>query len=602
MVNTNSELVRAKVKSLPSNSGVYLMKDINGKIIYVGKAINLSNRVKSYFTGNTHTPKTNELVKHICDIEYYVTNTEAEALVLELNLIKRYRPYYNIALKDDKGFPYIRINLNDEWPTVDLVRSLHDDGAKYFGPFSSARSIRITVETLRNMFPFRNCEGKVNTHRTRPCIEYDMHKCTAPCMGYISHEDYRKIILNVISFLEGKDKQILKQLKEQMDNYSENLEFEKAAEIRDRIQSIEKILNWQKMSVMVKGNLDAIAFARDDNQCCVQVFMIRNSSILGREQFILKGTADESDSMVMSSFVEQYYSVSTNIPGTIITEFPVENEQVIKDYLREQRNAAVTLSVPTKGARKSLIKIVKENAEKGLVQMRIKNTHLPSQIKPALEELKEILKLDKIPRRIEGYDISNTQGHQSVGSMVVFEDGKPANKKYRKYKIRTVEGPNDFASLMEVLTRRLTHVGEDFATTPDIILIDGGKGQLNSVMEAVHKLGDFNITFISLAKQHEEIFIPGEEESLKLPESSLARQLLQRVRDESHRYAIGFHRSLRDKNTFVSLLDVVPGIGPKKKQALMKSFGSVDNIRQASVEELAEVVGNSSAQKIKQYL
>ncbi len=602
MVTTNSELVRAKVKSMPSDPGVYLMKDSAGKIIYVGKATSLTKRVHSYFVGNNHTPKTQELVKHICDIDYFVTNSEAEALVLELNLIKRYRPYYNIDLKDDKGFPYIRIPVKDEWPTVEVVRHISDDGARYFGPFSSARSIRMTLENVKAVFPFRNCTGAVNTKRTRPCLEYDIHHCSAPCMGYISHDAYHKTIKDIIAFLEGRDKTVSQSLYKEMNEYSEAMEYEKAAVIRDRILALDKIISWQKMSVKIQGNIDAIAIAKDDDQCCCQVFMIRNSGIIGREQYILKGTSDETDSDIITSFVEQYYSVATSIPPEIVTEFPVNDPDIIKEYLSQKRNASVKLTVPQRGPRKELIGIVKENAERGLVQMRIKNTHLPSQAIPALKELQEILGLKDIPHRIEGYDISNTQGHQSVASMVVFEEGKPANQKYRKFKIKNVDGPNDFASLQEVLTRRLKRLGDPDFKTPDLILIDGGKGQLNAVMEAVGKLGNITIPFISLAKQHEEIFVPGKVESIQLPESSLARQLLQRVRDESHRYAIGFHRSLRNKNTFDSLLDVIPGIGKKRKAQLLKEYGSIEGIKNASLDDLTKSVGTVLALKIKQYL
>lgn len=599
-------LVRSR--QLPTDPGVYIMKNAAGKVIYVGKAVNLRNRVKSYFMKTDHDPKTTQMVANVVDFEFFVVSSEEEALVLELNLIKKFRPYFNIRLKDDKGFPYLKIDLKEDWPRVQVVRSVASDGARYFGPFANQRSIKHALEVVKSIFPFRGCEAKLDGHMRRPCLEYDMHHCLAPCAGKVTRDEYLEIIHELILFLEGRQKPLEKHLHDQMALAAELQQYEKAAWIRDQIKAVQQVISWQKMAAKVKGDQDAIAFATDKDQAAVQVFFVRGGKLIGREVFTLTGVGQEAPEQIMTDFVQQYYSATMSIPPLVLLQHPVKDKEVIQKWLASRRGSAVVLRVPERGPARELLHTVEENAVRGVEQLRIKNLAQPSTLESALAELKDRLGLSAPPQRIEGYDISNIQGKMAVGSMVVFEDGKSAPARYRRFRIQTIEGANDFAMLGEVLRRRFAHAagkpeGEGWAL-PDLVLIDGGKGQLSSAREAMEEVGAQAIPTLGLAKENEEIFLPGRSKPINLPITSPGLQLLQRVRDEAHRFALGYHQNIRKREALTSVLDDVPGIGPKRRRALIKHFGTFAGVKQATVEELTQVSGITPliAQKIKEFV
>jgi excinuclease ABC subunit C len=603
---SNPLLVRAR--QLPTDPGVYIMKNAAGKVIYVGKAVNLRNRVKSYFMKTDHDPKTEQMVANVHDFEFYIVASEGEALVLELNLVKKFRPHFNIRLKDDKGFPYLKIDLAEEWPRVQVVRHVASDGARYFGPFANMRSIRHALDVVKSIFPFRSCDIKLDSHVRRPCLEYDMRHCVAPCNGKISRAEYMEIIHELILFLEGKQKPLELHLNEQMKLAAELQQYEKAAWIRDQIKAVQEVIAWQKMAARVKGDQDVIAFAPDKDQALVQVFFVRGGKLIGREAFTLQGIGEEKPEQIMTDFVQQYYSATMSIPPLILLQHSVLEKEVIQKWLSSRRGKPVALRVPERGPARELLHTVEENAVKGVEQLRIKNLAQPSALETALAELKDKLGLTAPPARIEGYDISNIQGRMAVGSMVVFEEGKPVPARYRRFRIQSVTGANDYAMLQEVLRRRFSHVSEhkdgDSWTLPDLILIDGGKGQLSAAREAMEEVGAQTIATLGLAKENEEIFLPGRSKPISLPVTSPGLQLIQRVRDEAHRFALGYHRNIRKREALTSLLDDVPGIGPHRKRALLKHFGTFQGVRQASVEELAKVSGITPliAQKIKEFV
>jgi excinuclease ABC subunit C len=596
---STDNLVAERLRSMPVNPGVYLMKNAAGEIIYVGKASCLRNRVRSYFTGSDLTPKTLELVRHILDIEFYITGSEEEALLLELNLIKRHRPHYNIRLKDDKGYPYIKIDLSEEWPRVQITRNVTSDKSRYFGPFASAYSIRQALGVIKSIFPFRSCDIVLNGQPQRPCLEHDMRHCVAPCAGKITHAEYNEIIQGVIQFLDGKQSKLEKDLVQRMKQAAEARRFEQAGYIRDQLRAMREVINWQRLSSRVRGDMDVVAFQQQGDQAYVQVYFVRGSKLIGRDGFVLNGTGAEPPDIIMNSFVQQYYAVSQNTPPLILLQYPVTDSQVITAWLSRRRGGPVKIVVPKRGERKVLLDNVAENAHQGLEQLRIKQLAQSNTITAALAELKDILKLPDVPHRIEGYDISNIQGQMAVGSMVVFEEGKPRPTHYRRFRIKTVPQANDFAMLSEVMSRRFSRIKAetadgDWTAWPDLVLIDGGKGQLSAAREAMEKVGAGHLQLASLAKENEEIFIPGHSPPIRLQVSSPGRQLLQRIRDESHRFALGYHHNLRKKHTFTSALDNIPGIGPYRKKVLLKHFGTVTKIREAALEEIQAVPGFSS--------
>jgi len=609
-----SNLIKEQLKQLPASPGVYLMRDAEGNILYVGKAADLRHRVRSYFgTEQKLSPKLQRMVTRVNDLDFFVTNSEQEALILELNLIKRYRPRYNVRLKDDKTFPYLKINLNEDWPRVYFTRRLEENGGHYFGPFASAKSVRQTLKVLKGIFPFRSCSRTITGSDPRPCLDYYIHHCVGPCIGVVSKEEYAEVIKQVILFLEGKQETVVQGLGSKMKKAAETLDFEKAALLRDQIQALDRVIEGQRIATTVKGEQDVVAFTSDKDRAYVQVFFIRGGKLIGRESFVLQGTSSEEPKQIMSSFIKQFYGSALYIPPLLLLQHPVEDKTIIENWLQSKRGARVHIEVPYRGNKKQLVKIVAENAEQGLQQLKLKQQASPSALAAALAEIERELHLPRLPLRMECYDISNIQGKAAVGSMVVFDKGRPKPSHYRRFRIKTVSGANDYAMLQEVLRRRFkrsslqssdTSTPDSWAILPDLVLIDGGKGQLNTALSAMQEAGAGFVPTASLAKENEEIFIPQQAEAINLPGSSLGLQLLQRLRDEAHRFAIGYHRKIRKKETFASALDTVPGIGPNRKRALLRQFGSVQAIRNASAEELAATKGmsRSLAKKIKEYL
>jgi len=604
-----SNLILEQLRGLPTSPGVYLMKDAEGNIIYVGKAANLRHRVSSYFgAGQKLTPKLQRMVSKVADLDYFVTTSEQEALILELNLIKRHHPRYNVRLKDDKTFPYLKIDTGEGWPRVHITRRL-EDGGRYFGPFASARSVRQTLKLIKGIFPFRSCSRPITGTDPRPCLDYDIGHCLAPCIGAVSREEYAEVIKQVILFLEGKQERVVQQLESKMNKAAEALDFERAAMFRDQIQAVDRVVEGQRIATTVKGEQDVIAFADDKDQACVQVFFIRNSKLIGRESFLLQGTRSEEPSQIMTSFIKQFYASSPHIPPLLLLQHPVEDMAMIQNWLQGKRGGKVNIQVPRRGNKKQLVNIVAENAQQGLEQLKIKQLASPTALSAALEEIKGELQLPRLPSRLEGYDISDIQGMAAVGSMVVFDKGKPKPAHYRRFRIKTVSAANDYAMLEEVLRRRFKRASgasasDTWAILPDLVLIDGGKGQLNAARAAMQEIGAGLVPTASLAKENEEIFIPQKTAPIILPKSSPGLQLLQRLRDEAHRFALGYHQRIRKREAFASALDAIPGIGPKRKRALLRQFGSVKAIREAPIGDLAAARGitQSLAKKIKEHL
>ena len=602
--------IAEQLRGLPASPGVYLMKDAEGNILYVGKAANLRHRVGSYFgAGQKLTPKLQRMVSKVNDLDYFVTSSEQEALILELNLIKRHHPRYNVRLKDDKTFPYLKIDASEDWPRVHITRRLEEDGGRYFGPFASARSVRQTLKLIKGIFPFRSCSKSITGTAPRPCLEYHIGHCLAPCIGAASREEYAEVIKQVILFLEGKQERVVQQLKSKMAKAAEGLDFEMAARLRDQIQAVDRVVEGQRIATVVKGEQDVIAFAQDKDQAYVQVFFIRSGKLIGRESFLLQGARYEEPSQIMTSFIKQFYASSPHIPPLLLLQHPVEDVAMIQSWLQGKRGGKVNIQVPRRGNKRQLVKIVAENAQQGLEQLKIKQLASPIALSAALEEIKRELRLPRLPSRLEGYDISDIQGMAAVGSMVVFDRGKPKSSHYRRFRIKTVTGADDYAMLREVLQRRFKRVSvastsDSWAILPDLVLIDGGKGQLNAARAAMQEMGAGSVPIASLAKENEEIFIPQKAEPIILPRSSPGLQLLQRLRDEAHRFALGYHQRVRKRETFASVLDSIPGVGPKRKRALLRQFGSVKAIKEAPVEKLAAARGmtESLAKKIKEYL
>jgi excinuclease ABC subunit C len=602
-----ADYIAEQIRGLPPTPGVYLFKDAEGNIIYVGKAASLRHRVSSYFGAGPLTPKIQRMVSKIKELEYFVTASEQEALILELNLIKRHHPRYNVRLKDDKTFPYLKINLNEDWPRVHITRRLEENGGRYFGPFASAKSIRQTLKLLKGIFPFRSCTRPITGTDPRPCLEYDIGHCLAPCIGKASRTEYDEVIKQLILFLEGKQERVVKQLESRMTQAAEAMDFENAARLRDQIQAVEKVVEGQRIAARLKGEQDVIAFTQERDQAYVQVFFIRNSKLIGRESFVLQGARYEEPSQIMSSFIQQFYASTPHLPPLLLLQHPVEDKDTIQGWLQAKRGAAVRIEVPQRGAKKQLVEIVAKNAQQGLEQLKIKQLASPKTLSAALEEIQKELNLPHPPNRIEGYDISDIQGMAAVGSLVVFDKGKPKPAHYRRFKIKTVAGADDYAMLAEVLKRRFKRADAasgSWAVMPDLVLIDGGKGQLNAAIAAMKEMGAGSIPAAGLAKENEELFIPGRARPIVLPPSSPGLQLLQRLRDEAHRFALGYHHRIRKQESFASALDSVPGIGPRRKKALLRQFGSLKGIREATAEELTNVSGitKSLAQKIKESL
>ena len=601
-----------RLSALPTEPGVYLMKNADGKVIYVGKAIALRNRVRSYFQSTRgQTPKTRELVANITDWEVIRTDTPAEALILENELIKRYLPKYNVMLKDSKTYPYLKIT-EEEWPRIISTRRVVTDGGRYFGPYTSAGNAYRTLNLLNRLFPYRKCEKKI-TGKDDVCLYYHIHQCTAPCISAVDRDTYMQAIEGAALFLSGRGDEILGPLEEEMQQASDAWNFERAADVRDRINAVKHVLERQKIVSASGQNADVIALARGaggDAGC--QVGFIRNGKILGSEFFPMQAGIDDPDEEVLTGFVGQFYDEAAMVPPQLILPIPLpaEDAAFLEAWLRDKRGGKVEFIIPRRGEKKALVEMIAKSAVENLEQQRIKFLSDDQRLTAAMSELANALDLPRLPRRIECFDISNIQGTNPVASMVVFEDGKPAKKEYRKFAIKTVQGANDFAMMKEVVGRRFRrHLSQDeeengkWAALPDFVIIDGGKGQLNAALEALDEVG-MRVPIAGLAKEQEEFFLPGQSESILLPRDSQALYLVQRVRDEAHRFAITYHRQKRSKASFQSRLDDIPGVGPKRKKAMLKAFGSLKGIREASIEDLAKVEGvnQTLAEQIKSSL
>ena len=586
-----SDSIKKALAVLPDKPGVYLMHDAEGKVIYVGKAVVLKNRVRSYFRNlASHTPKVKAMVAKIAEIETIVTSSEVEALILECNLIKKYRPRYNISLKDDKTYPYLKVTMQEDFPRLYMTRRLQRDGAKYYGPYADAGAMHATVKLLRTMFPLRTCR-KMNPDR--PCLNYHIKRCLAPCAGYVSRDEYGKMIKSVCMVLDGRTTELERDLKQRMQEAAENYAFEEAARLRDQLQAVERLNESQKAVTTNGGDMDIIGFAQDMTGNCLQIFFVRKGKLIGRDNFFLQD-GSEAPQEVLTAFIKQYYNEATFIPREIVLpQLPeAEEQQLIELWLREKAERRVELLTPQRGIKRELLQLANDNALKLLAERLRKGSLSLKNDEQAAEELQQALGLEHSLERMDCFDISHTQGSETVASMVVFRNGSISKKDYRKYKIVSAEGkPDDFKSMQEVVYRRY----KDYEDLPNLVVIDGGKGQLSSALEVIRGLGLADLPVVGLAKREEEIFLPHQSTSILLDRDSAALHLIQRIRDEAHRFAITFHRKLRGKRNLVSVLDHVEGIGPKRRQALWKTFKTLEAMKAASVEELAAVEGMNGA-------
>lgn len=585
-----SDSIKNALAVLPEKPGVYLMHDAEGKVIYVGKAVVLKNRVRSYFRNlASHTPKVRAMVAKIAEIETIITSSEVEALILECNLIKKYRPRYNISLKDDKSYPYLKVTMQEDFPRLHMTRRLMRDGAKYYGPYADAGAMYEMMKLLKTMFPLRTCR-KMNPDR--PCLNYHIKRCLAPCAGYVSKDEYGKMIKSVCMVLDGRTTELERDLKQRMQQAAEEYAFEEAARLRDQLQAVERLNESQKAVTNNGGDMDIIGFAQDMTGNCLQIFFVRKGKLIGRDNFFLQD-GGEAPQEVLTAFIKQYYNEATFIPREIVLpQLPqAEEQQLIELWLREKAERKVELLTPQRGVKRELLQLANDNALK-LLQERLRKGSLSlKNDEQAAEELQQALGLAHSLERMDCFDISHTQGSETVASMVVFRNGSISKKDYRKYKIVSAEGkPDDFKSMQEVVYRRY----KDYEDLPNLVVIDGGKGQLSSALEVIRGLGLADLPVVGLAKREEEIFIPHQSTSILLDRDSAALHLIQRIRDEAHRFAITFHRKLRGKRNLVSVLDHVEGIGPKRRQELWKAFKTLDAMKAASVEELASVDGMNS--------
>ncbi|MCC0720071.1 excinuclease ABC subunit UvrC [Clostridioides sp. ZZV14-6105] len=584
--------IQYHLKKLPSEPGVYLMKDKYDHIIYVGKAISLKNRVRQYFqSSKNHTSKVKSMVKNIYKFEYIITDSELEALILECNLIKRYRPKYNVLLRDDKTYPYIKVTTNEDYPRILKVRRVLKDKAKYFGPYTNITAVNDTLDLINSTYPIRSCKidiEKAIKNKTRPCLNLHINKCLGPCTGKVSKEEYGKMIEEIIMCLSGKEEKLMELLKEKMNESSMNFRFEEAAIYRDKIKGLEEMIQKQKIDATVTDlNQDVVAMARAHNEACVQVFFIRNGKIVGREHFILEGVMDSPRASILSSFVKQFYNEQEYIPKELIIEDEIEDSCILEEWLSSKKGQKVTIRVPQKGEKKSLVEMVRKNAVEYLEKFSDMNKRKYEKSIGALEELKRLLNLEKLPIRIESFDISNIQGVDSIGSMVVYTNAKKDKKEYRRYKIKTVIGPNDYDSMAEIVDRRLKH-----GNLPDLILLDGGKGQVSAVKKVL-ELNDVDIPLWGMYKddKHRTKGLICKEKEIELDKTTSLYRFIASIQEEVHNYAITYHRSLRNKALTKSILDDIQGIGEKRKKALLSHFKDVEAIKEATFEELLEVEG-----------
>ena len=584
--------IKEHLKKLPAKPGVYLMKDKFDNIIYVGKAVSLKNRVRQYFqSSKNHTSKVKSMVKSIAKFEYIITDSELEALILECNLIKQYRPKYNVLLRDDKTYPYIKVTINEEYPRVLKVRKILKDKAKYFGPYTNITSVNDTLEIIRDIYPIRTCNidiEKAIKNNVRPCLNFHIKKCIGPCTGNNFKEDYNKMIDEIILFLSGKEDKLIELLKDKMNKCAMDFNFEDAAMYRDKIKSLEDMIQKQKIdATSLDLNQDIIAMATTDNEACVQIFFVRNGKIVGREHFILEGVMDNSKSSILSSFIKQFYMEQEYIPKEIIIEYDIEDRFIIEEWLSSKKSQKVSITVPLKGDKKNLVDMVYKNAVEYLEKFSDTNKRKYEKSIGALEELKNILSLENIPKRIESFDISNIQGVDSIGSMIVLTNGKKDKKEYRRYKIKTVIGSNDYDSMAEIVERRLK-----YGNFPDLILLDGGKGQVSSVKKVLDKY-NVEIPLWGMYKddKHKTKGLISQEKEIKLDKTTNLYRFVASIQEEVHKYAISYHRSLRNKSLTKSILDDIQGIGEKRKKALLNHFKDIEAIKKATINEILEVEG-----------
>lgn len=610
-----------QLKMLPEKPGVYLMKNSLGEIIYVGKAKVLKNRVRQYFQNSkSHGSKVKAMVKNIAEFEYIITDSEMEALILECNLIKKYRPRYNILLKDDKHYPFIKITVNEDFPRVFVTRIRAKDGGKYFGPYPNASAVYETIELIKKVFPIRNCRLSIkeNGEYIKPCLNYHINLCTAPCAGYINKEEYGNTIKQIVDLLAGRESEIIENLKEKMNGAAESLDFEKAALFRDKLLAIEKIRERQKIISSNFENEDFINVYSDDEDWCAQVFFVRTGKVVGREHFILDNSIFTDRAEVISNFIKDFYGGTAFIPKTLYVPEAADIE-LLADWLTSKRGAKVSIRVPQKGEKRKMLDLVEGNAKNTLEQFKLKIKTDRELHKNALKELAKLLELEEMPNRIEAYDISNIQGVDSVGTMVVFEAGKPKNSDYRRFKIKTVKGANDYDSMREILTRRFKHgisevqeiqerklllSGAKFSIFPDLILMDGGKGQVNIALEVLQSL-NIDIPVCGMVKddKHKTRGLVYNNKEIGMKSNAKVMNLITRIQDEVHRFAITYHRSLRDKRILHSVLEEIPNVGIKRRKELLKKFGSIENIKNASYEELidTESINEKAAKSIIDY-
>ncbi|MEC9489392.1 MAG: excinuclease ABC subunit UvrC [Halanaerobiales bacterium] len=601
------EHIEAQLKELPRQPGVYLMKDETGMIIYVGKAKSLRSRVRSYFRKNDQTYKTRMLVQYIDDFDYIMTDTEVEAYILEANLIKKHQPKFNIRLKDDKSYPYIKVTKNVDFPRVFKTRIVKNDGAKYFGPFADVDAIYKTLDVIKDIFKLRCCkkELKADDPEDRPCLNYHIDKCLGPCIGAVSKEDYHELIDQVCLFLSGRQVELKKQVEEKMKEAAAERNFEKAARFRDALEAFEKLSQSQKVMTDKNIDQDVVALVQgEEDTACAQLLLVRNGRLIGQEYFVLQGTEEESKTETMASFLQQYYEQAAGIPDELLLNTEINYQKLLSERLADMKGKKVSIQYPQKGDKRKMLEMAERNAEQNLKKEDIRSKYEEQRTSGAVEKLGEILDLENDPYHIEGFDISNIQGTDTVASMVVFKNGRPSKQDYRRFKIKTVEGPDDFSSMKEVVERRYARLLHEDRELPDLILIDGGKGQLSAAYEILEFLGIEDLPIIGLAKKEEEIFRPGESEPIKLPHHTPTLQLLQRVRDEAHRFAVSYHRKLRSRRLTHSMLDEIPGVGETRRNALLQHFGSLAKIREAKIWQLKEVDGISgkTARKIYDYL
>ncbi|NQW18129.1 MAG: excinuclease ABC subunit UvrC [Chloroflexi bacterium] len=614
-----------RLRSVPTSYGVYMWRDADAKILYVGKARSLRSRMRSYVAKPASlAPKTRELMARTIDFEYIITESEQEALLLENSLIKRHQPRFNVRLRDDKTYPYIKIDLTEEFPQIYITRKTTNDGARYFGPFASAGSVRKTLTLLKRLFPYRSCTKAITGNDDRPCLDYHIKRCIGPCIGVASKQDYAEVIDQVILFLEGRTADVVRNINGQMFEASDELNFERAAILRDQLKAVERVYEGQKVLSMGGESLDVIASSHGPDEAWVEIFFVRQGKLIGRDNFMMSNTRDISSGQIITDFVKQFYDSAAHVPRTILLGEQIEDVEVIESWLTQKRRSKVEFFIPQRGEKRKLVEMVRENAAHGLERMKAKWAADTEMMNDAMSELEEQLSLPRLPVRMECYDISHIQGTNTVASMAVFENGKPKSAHYRRFKIKTVEGNDDFASMREVLTRRFKRLKkvqngasesegngdtsekdeESFGEVPDLVLIDGGKGQLSSAIQVFLELGIKDVPLASLAKREEEIYVPEDPDPIVLPRSSSALFLVQRIRDEAHRFAITFHRQRRQKSSIQSALDLVPGIGPKRKRMLIRKFGSLKGVREASIDDVAAAPGMTRklAEKLKEYV